>query len=287
MAYVQDEEQQGTPGAGGQVLAGSGGAKAGTGQAAGSGFTNLQKYLEANKGQGEGVANAITDQGQQAVNAEKTKADTYASTWADTGVKQANDAASNAATVYDTTANALKTDPNYQYSGDVWGTTYGGPQGAQDVSGFNDLDKAYQNVKNTATSYANDHNTQQAGLQKKFGYGSGFAALDAFLGRQDGRDKIQGWAAGVDPGSAQGSIDKVNNAINTGKQTVATAKSGFEQANRDAKSARSAADKVAQPAPTSWGGTGIASIYEDENDLRSRDKSINTASGGSGRSTQR
>lgn len=292
MAYVQDEEQQGTPGAGGQVLAGSGGAKTGTGQVAGTGFTNLQKYLDANKGQGAGIAGDIVGQGQQAVDAERAKADASATAWGDTGVQQANDAATNASSVYDTTANALKADPNYRYSGDVWGTTYGGPQEAQKVDGYNDLDKAYQNVKNTATSFANDRMTQQAGLQNKYGYGSGFAALDTFLGRQDGKDQIQGWAAGVNPGSAQGQIDRVNNAITGGKQQVATAQSGFEQANRDAKAARTAADRQAQgrvnsPSAPITGGRGLADAVVDDNDLRSKDKSTKPSGGGSGRTTQR
>jgi len=251
MAYVQNEDelkQGGT--AGGQVLAGSGGAGgASPAQAAGSGFTNLQTYLTANKGQGQGLANEITQQGQAAVDTAKAKANTDATNWADAGVKSAENAANTAANTYNSTTEALKADPNYQYGNNVWGTTYGGPQTAQDFKsesnfGVNDLDKAYQNVKNTASSFANDRATQQAGLQQKYGYGAGFAALDTFLGRQDGRDKIQGWAAGVDPGSAQGQIDRVNQAIAGGKQTVATAQSGFEQANRDAKAKR---DELARP----------------------------------------
>jgi hypothetical protein len=264
MAYVNNEDELKQGGAGGQVLAGSGGAAgaAKEPQAVGSGFTNLQTYLSANKGQGGGVADAITEQGQQAVNAERAKADTVANTWADNGVKQATQAGDNAADPYNTAAGALQADPNAGIS-NPHGSTYGGPQTAQDVQGYNDLETAYQNVKNTATNFQGDRMTQQAGLQKKFGYGSGFAALDGLLGRQDGGDKINSWAQGVNSGSADAQVAKVNTAIAGGKQEVADARTGFQKANTDAKTARTAANRAAQPAPTGWGGQGIASVTND------------------------
>ena len=254
MAYVNNEDELKQGGAGGQVLAGSGGAGAGPKQAAGTGFTNLQTYLSANKGQGGGIADAITNQGQQAVNTAKTAADTQASTWADGAITNVNQAADDAANPYNTAAGALQADPNAAIT-NPYGSTYGGPQTAQDYkseSGFgvNDLEQAYQNVKTTATNFQGDRMTQQAGLQKQFGYGSGFAALDGFLGRQDGGDKINSWAQGVNPGSADAQVAKVNTAIAGGKQKVADAQTGFQKANTDAKTARDAAANVGRVQPT-------------------------------------
>lgn len=269
MAYVQNEEEQKQGGAGGQVLAGSGGAASGSQQAVGTGFTNLQKYLSANKGEGQGIAGDITSQGQKAVDTARNTADTAANTWADAGAQQANTAATNAASTYENAANALRADPNYDPVG-VRGTTYGGPQSAQDVQGFNDLDKAYQNVRNTATSFANDRATQQAGLQNKYGYGSGFAALDTFLGRQDGKDQIQGWAAGVNPGSADAQVARVNSAIAGGKQQVTDAQAGFDKANREAKTARSM-DANPQTHNSPVPGIGIADqVYDIEKTLTNK-----------------
>jgi hypothetical protein len=269
MAYVQDEEELKQGGAGGQVLAGSGGAGTGApAQAVGTGFTNLQKYLSANQGSGEGLANDITGIGQGAVDKAKAVADTQANTWADNGVQAATQAGDDAANPYNTAATALKTDPNANIT-NPYTSTYGGPKQAQDVVGYNDLDKAYQNVKNTATSFANDRATQQAGLQNKYGYGSGFAALDTFLGRQDGRDKIQGWAAGVNPGSAEAQVAKVNSAIAGGQQKVTDAQKGFADANAAAKKARSSVEQV----PTT-GGRGIADKVNDpwEDDMDKSNK---------------
>jgi hypothetical protein len=269
MAYIQNEDELKQGGAGGQVLAGSGGAAgASPTQAVGSGFTNLQKYLSANQGSGQGVAQDIVDQGQDAVNVARTTADTQAKTWGDNGVQMANQAAADASNPYTTAAQALQADPNANIT-NPYTSTYGGPQSAQDVQGYNDLDKAYQNVKNTATSFANDRMTQQAGLQKKYGYGSGFAALDGFLGRQDGRDKIQGWAAGVNPGSAAAEAARVNQAIAAGKDSVAGAQKGFADANAAAKKARSSVEQV----PTT-GGRGIADKVNDpwEDDMDKQNK---------------
>lgn len=281
MAYVNNEDELKQGGAGGQVLAGSGGAAgAAKGpQAVGTGFTNLQTYLSANKGQGGGVADAITGQGQQAVDTAKTAADTQANTWADNGVTAANTAADKAASVYNEGADAFNNDPNAAVSySNVMGTTYGGPQTAQDVDGYNDLEKAYQNVKTTATNFQGDRMTQQAGLQKKFGYGSGFAALDGFLGRQDGADKINSWAQGVNPGSADAQVAKVNSAIAGGKQKVTDAQTGFQKAETNAYNARVAArDALAPPKPTAkeLAQRGIAGQwYEPEpniDDLRHKD----------------
>lgn len=232
MAYVNNEDELNQQGkAGGQVLAGSGGAATGATQAVGTGFTNLQKYLDANKGQGTGLANDITSEGQKAVDTARSAADTQASGFVDYATQQANSGADNVVGAIDTSINQVKN--NYQDRAgalEAQKLTYGGPADAQAVQGSNDLDKAYQNVRNTGTGYASDRATQQAGLQKKYGYGSGFGALDTFLGRQDGKEQIQSWAQGINPGSAQGAYDKANQAIEGAKGRVTDAQGRLTQA---------------------------------------------------------
>jgi hypothetical protein len=258
MAYMDnmDEQDQQKAAAGG-VIAGSGGAAGQTPTSTGTGFTNLQQYLTANKGSGDGIADSIVSQGQNAVTDAQKTADNTAAAWGDYGVQKATQAGQDAASKYNAGTQALASDP-FDTEGAALtarGTTYGGPKSATEIDGYNDLDKAYQNVKNTATNYAGDFNTQQAGLKQQNGYGSGFAALDTFLGRQDGKDKIQGWAAGVNPGSAQSQVDRVNGAISSGQQSVTDAQNAFNTMNRQAHQTRASTTQV----PKNMMDLGIAS----------------------------
>lgn len=267
MAYTDnlDEQDQQKAAAGG-VIAGSGSAGAQGPASTGTGFTNLQTYLTANKGSGGGIADNIVSQGQNAVSDAQKQADNAATAWGDYGVQQATQGAQDASSKYNAGTQALAADP-WDTEGaaqDARGVSYGGPKSATDVAGYNDLDKAYQNVKTTAQNFSGDYNTQKAGLQKQYGYGSGFGALDTFLGRQDGKDKIQGWAAGVNPGSAQPQVDRVNNAIKTGQQSVMDSQTAFNTANRVAHDNRvkPMQDSVGQAQKT-WGDLGIASSTVD------------------------
>jgi hypothetical protein len=283
MAYYDnlDEQNQQKSGAGG-VIAGSGGAGSKTPTNIGTGFTNLQQYLTANKGAGGGIADNIISQGQNAVSDAQKTADTGAAAWADQGVQRAQSAGQTAASTYDTAAASLRADPNADITG-VRGTTYGGPNSATEIEGYNDLDKAYQNVTNTAQNFAGDLSTQKAGLQKQYGYGSGFGALDTFLGRQDGRDKINNWATNVNPGSAQSQIARVTGAIDSGKQQVANAQSAFDKVNMDAKFARSM-DANPQTHNSPVPGIGIADqVYDLEKSLAG----TSTNAGSKGRNIQR
>jgi hypothetical protein len=235
MAYYDnlDEQNQQKSGAGG-VIAGSGGAGSQGPTTTGTGFTNLQKYLSANQGSGGAIADNIISQGQNAVSDAQKTADTGAAAWADQGVQNVNDGVSTITGQVDTAIGSLEADrKNRQPAYDAQKLTYGGPKSATEMQGYNDLDKAYQNVKNTATNFAGDLNTQKAGLQKQYGYGSGFGALDTFIGRQDGKDKLQGWANSVNPGSAQSQIDRVNSAIGAGQQSVTDAQGRLKQALTD------------------------------------------------------
>lgn len=285
MAYNDQEDllqQQQQKAAGGGVIAGSGGVGSQAPGNTGTGFTNLQTYLSANKGSGGGIADNIISQGQEAVSGARKTADDLTAAWEKNALQDVNSASQNASSVYNDASAAFQADPNYNPTG-VRGTTYGGPQSAQDYMsngvGVNDLEKNYQNVTKAAQGFAGDMNTQKAGLQKQYGYGAGFGALDTFLGRQDGRDKIQGWAAGVDPGNASGAIGRVNDAITGGKKSVADAQSGFEAANAAAKKARSAV-----PQTVNTEGRGIAdqtNVFDNYGSIRDADNDkMNKREGG-------
>ncbi|HYX38610.1 MAG TPA: hypothetical protein VE954_36365 [Oligoflexus sp.] len=208
MAFVnnQDEEAQNQfPTTGGStVLAGSGGAGASSGptspagQTVGTGFTNLQKYLTANQGQGAGIANDMVANGQKAVEGQMQMANQSAITWGDAGVDAANKAGaqqssqvqqavdytnSGASDYIDQTADARV--KQYQKPAD---------------NPTNELERGYANVKNAAALHGNDFNTQKAGLQQKHNYGSGFASLDTFLGKQDAGSKLSTWQNQVNTG---------------------------------------------------------------------------------------
>ena len=240
MATIDELEQQKLAGgAGGSVLAGSGGAAQAVGQSnTGSGFTNLQKYLSANQGQGGQLADTMIGQGQQAVDAQNKVANDQAQTWADGQIKGINSNAGEVAGGYDSAAADIRAQPLnmdlLQSNPDLkFDTT-----AAVDRKGYNDLDAAYQEAKTIGNNFAGDYNTQKSGLQSKFGYGSGFGALDTFLGRQDGKDKVQGWQGGLQAGNAGAQADQVNAAITAGQGQVDTAKAGFGQANTEARNKR-------------------------------------------------
>lgn len=262
MAYLDDELEKQKMGGGGSVLAGSGGAAATTGAPTntGSGFTNLQKYLGANKGSGGGLATAMTEQGQEGVDAINKSANEAADKWADGEINTVNRSADDVAGTYATAQSNLSADP---WAKPVAAPTYDN-KAAADREGYNALDANYQKAKDHATNFSGDYNMQNAGLQKKFGYGSGFAGLDTFLGRQDGKETIQNWQAGVTPGNASAQAGKVNTAIAAGQGRIDSAKTGFQQgqvaaqkAANDARNASLPTNKPTNGAPATPVG-GIA-----------------------------
>jgi hypothetical protein len=62
--------------------------------------------------------------------------------------------------------------------------SYSGPQGVADyTTGKNDVEKAYENAANQNDKYTTFEGSRNA-LKSELGYGSGFAALDGFLGQR-------------------------------------------------------------------------------------------------------
>ena len=253
MAILDDELEKQKMGGGGSVLAGSGGAAATPGAPAntGSGFTNLQKYLGANQGSGGGLATAMTEQGQVGVDAINKSATEAADKWAEGETNTVNRNADGTAGVYTEATNAGN-----------WETPTNAPAfdntDATKRTGYNALEAGYQKAKDHATNFAGDYNMQSAGLQKKFGYGSGFAGLDTFLGRQDGKETIQNWQAGVTPGNASAQAGKVNTAITAGQGKIDTAKTGHQQGQASAQAAAQAAAAAAAKAEAEKAATAAA-----------------------------
>lgn len=185
MAYVQDEElKKQQQAAGGQVLAGSGGA-AGASKASGTGWTNLQSYLDANQGNTGGIATSVNNAMNKEFEGAAKAADDSARAWGDSAVKQAQAADQSEA------MRAGATD----YSNTIRQTnqTYQGPKQGSDVGGYNDLEKNYKTAEQAADKYTGYSGMKQ-GLASQNNYGSGFGALDAFLGTRREMPAIQAQA---------------------------------------------------------------------------------------------
>lgn len=172
-----DDPTKKVAGGGGQVLAGSGGVSspASTDGGLGSGWTNLQTYLGANKGGTEGVTNQIIGQGQTQFNNDVAKADGAANTWADGQI-----------------ANK-----------DWGGSTNALEQGYQDVAKGVDSFGNDQGAIKSGLQKANG------------GYDKGFGALDSFLGVQGGQEQINKWKTDSVAGLKDaGQFKGVTNATN-------------------------------------------------------------------------
>lgn len=240
---LQNQQKAGTGG----VIAGSGGAASAQpgAQPAGSGFTNLQTYLSANKGQGGQVADQIIAEGQKGVDTARNAADKTAGAWADGAAQRALSGPSEVNSVY------------------------GGPIDSTKDAEYNQLEKNYQDVRKGADAYAGDYQTQKAGLMKANNYGVGFGALDTFLGRQDGGQKIADWQKNVDTGSTAGAVQKANTAIKSGQDqrfqeamatSTPTAPGGAPDYRTDAVMPAQVVPPAPPPAPIA--STGVSSPWD-------------------------
>jgi len=177
-------------------------------QNAGTGYVNLQQYLNQNQGAGEKIGDLATKDLTSAADAYKTQAQSTADT-AKTGFS--------AASKDDTAANlqsGIKSDAYGNYSGaaDFLGANYDGPKAADYTSKLaadkNSLANDFGQVGNA--------NFQQQALQKKLGnqgYTQGFGLLDSFLlqGDAKGQEKIK---------AAQAKGSELSGAYDTAAKTL-------------------------------------------------------------------
>lgn len=191
-----------TASGGGQVLAGGNAASpSGPAASTGSGYTNLDKYLGANAGQGGGLADTVTGQAQGQIDSARKGF----GGWGD-GIKKAGDAANGTAQA-DGFVSGINSDPtkvNKTAFKTFTTTGYGGPTSAAgyDSPGYGQQSAAFDGAADTV-SKLNDRPTQKTTLTSAFKgsvqpgqqYTGGMANLDSFIlgGDTAAQDKIVGY----------------------------------------------------------------------------------------------
>lgn len=186
--YLDEQMQGQQPGGSGGILAGnSGSGPSQQPSAAGSGWTNLNTYLDMNKGQTEGLANTYNDANQQVVDSAKAigsdlvKKTQEDATWS-APITQAKDMTNQirSGDLSKVDANQFKT---------IQGSSYQKPQDYSKLNGYGDVIGAFSKAAERVDN-ADDYGTQQTTLRDQFGkqnprYNSGMATLDTFLLRAD------------------------------------------------------------------------------------------------------
>lgn len=232
MAYIDDlNKQQQAAAGGGQVLAGNAGqgSKAG---ASGSGWTNLQSYLGANQGNTGEIATSVNNAMNKEFNTNATAADTAAKGYGEAGVKTVN-AGSNVGAINEVinTTNTAGTD----YTGGnaaAQGLKYSGPKTGADIkTGRNEVEQAYDNAYKQNEKYGTYIGARDA-LRSENNYGSGFAALDSFLGTRNEGKAIGGQIAANQAALKTG--DQYRGIVSADK-SIADAVSGVQAAEEAAK----------------------------------------------------
>lgn len=186
MAFIKDEEED-TPQSGNStILAGNSGASSPP-QTTGSGWTNLQTYLDANNGKGEGVANNITSKIQGRVDTANSAADQWG---ADASKRVASSARQ------DLWSDKIKNNPTGidQRAYGEWkaSANYNGPQSAANDRGYASAYGGIQKAQNDV-ELAGDLYGQQALARQAFdtngSYTTGQSLLDTFIARGDASGK--------------------------------------------------------------------------------------------------
>jgi len=238
-------------GAGGGTSESSSGSKPKGPSRSGS-FTNLQSYITANKGNdaqmGQGVRNSVD---AQANNARE-------------GLGSFTDAAKEGVT-----AGTVHEDKNMQskFTNDAgsvdkdsfnnqYHASYGGPNAASEVAGFDQANRDFSNLQskaNSATGGLYDRQNLLGDVYKRPDYSRGQRLLDSFIlgGGQGGQEALQGITdtygeAGKEFDAAR---QDVNSQIDTGRATTEATRNATRRAFRDAKAGldakfTSAADKA-------------------------------------------
>jgi hypothetical protein len=255
-----DQDEQQTTGAPSAVLSGNTDTATGNGSTTGAattdGFTNLNKYLDSNKGGVDGLAGAVTGGLQTESNALKTGLDSYtanASKDIDANTYKAPVDFNKTLTNVANNSSNLNYNKNVDdaYSKEAAKDAYTGKTDATQYDGYSDLLGKYSN--------ANDHVNQLAGdpMQRKnllsqnqnlLGggtapqqYTSGQANLDSFLLNNDASAKgkldssIGSLKTSTDKSNVTNAASGVQNQIDVAKRTGQT-----NQEIRDSNIARQA-----------------------------------------------
>lgn len=196
MAYIKnldDEEQQGaTPVATTQASGVMGqGVATGPQQALNQGWVNFDQYVKANEGQGEGIANAITEGANTAIKGAASKLNELETKAANTDKSQTQ--------ALNATKNEILTNPTkvdvgaYQKQ---MSEGYKGPTQVNLLEGWGDAYKAWGNAKEKYDALKDDSTAgRQAAVTAAFkptapnGYTRGMGTLDSFLLGADAKGK--------------------------------------------------------------------------------------------------
>lgn len=235
--YFSTKDKESKGGSQSGVLTGglTGGSEGGS-KAVGSGFTNLQKYLDANRGTSSQVADRLAaDVGSQVqdFNTQLGQA---------TGQGIANAQALDTSYGQDITADSLQrleAEPETVFQAD-----YSPLQG---------LDEQRASILAGSDQLVGDRSARQDAIQRLYGSGrgSGFGALDSFLVGADTSsglgDKLAQQTSGI--GSVGTSRDEINRAYSTATQQARENRNDAFNAARG----RIEAEKQSAPAPTPSG----------------------------------
>lgn len=245
----------------------------------GTGYVNLQQYLDVNKGAGAQLANTVTQDANKA-------ADTYKSA-AEKALEESKNKYSQTVDAASQKAGQLQSgivqsaSQNRDAAKDFLGAGFNGPQ-AQDFTGGLAADKG--RVQSQLSSVA-DINNQQAALQKNYGkqgnYTQGYGLLDSFLlqGDESGRKQIE--ATKNRANEVAGTFDSTAQAIAAQEQKAkadfdASKKSivdtaAQEKAKRENEALRKASVMNTQIAREKREGATNASVADALNDTQLAD----------------
>ncbi|HEY9661983.1 MAG TPA: hypothetical protein V6C65_26300 [Allocoleopsis sp.] len=222
----EDEEESKKTGLESGVLGGTGAQTPGT-QANNSGsWTNLQQYLDTNKGSG----NAIADETLKGVNQEITNTKGTIDTWAKTAQERANANKVNdvwSDTIKNSSADDIaKIDKDKLLEWKKLAANWGGAANAQGDLGYDGAkgaaDTTWGKIEN-----ANNWQGQQKLAQDTYGkngrYSSGMGTLDAFVARGDAQGKFDDFKSGN---------ANFNDNFNTAKAGVDTTITSAKDSNK-------------------------------------------------------
>lgn len=211
-------------------------AQSGTAQAKGSGsWTNLNQYLDSNRGAGKDMAQSIA-------NTTQTQVGTFQKGVGDTENAAKTKIASGVTGERPDLVEAVKTDPisvrdsKRDDFNRIWNAEYKGPNSATDAAGEdlarlgNERDK----IKQRVGMYDTEGGKQQLlkDMTNRGDYSRGENTLDSFLVQTDGGKTLADSRKATDgfDGSFSGLTDRLGNEISKGRQTTNNARDNLRNA---------------------------------------------------------
>ena len=258
--YYSDEDEVGG-GAGGVIGGGGGGAPAGGAGAAapssnsqGSGFVNLQSYLDANQGGSAAAAQGVTqDFGKGVASSNQELA----------GINAGGMAGAAGA---DTSGLAVGPDVSqYGQEQALAGLESYGMSGATS-GGYDRVGRDQEGLRGQADALANDHSTRREAVQRLYGSGrsSGFGNLDSFL---LGADESAGLQGGLTAQTDQlGDVEAGRSQVQGAYDAANTQRADNTTANYQTAIGEKAAEetRLANEAAAGYGRQGANNVTSEQ-----------------------